>query len=41
MAALGTTLPDLAWFYFAMVQFPIYVLPAVLQPLAKRLQRVN
>ena len=37
MAALGSTLPDLAWFYFAMVQFPIFLLPAVLQPLARRL----
>ncbi len=38
MAALGTTLPDLAWFYFAMIQFPIYLLPALLKPLARRLQ---
>jgi len=37
MAAVGTSLPDLAWFYFAMVQFPIYLLPAVLRPLARRL----
>jgi hypothetical protein len=36
MATLGATLPDLAWFYFAMVQFPIYLLPVVLQPLARR-----
>ncbi len=41
MAAIGTTLPDLAWFYFAMVQFPIYLLPALLKPLAKRLQRAG
>jgi hypothetical protein len=41
MAALGTALPDLAWFYFAMVQFPIYLLPALLKPLAKRLQHRN
>lgn len=39
MAALGSTLPDLAWFYFAMAQFPIYLLPALLKPLAKRLQQ--
>jgi BASS family bile acid:Na+ symporter len=39
MATLGSSLPDLAWFYFAMAQFPIYLLPAVLQPLAKRLRR--
>jgi len=39
MAALGSTLPDLAWFYFAMAQFPIYLLPALLKPLARRLQQ--
>ncbi|HZL31672.1 MAG TPA: Na+-dependent transporter [Pseudolabrys sp.] len=39
MAALGTSLPDLAWFYFAMVQFPIYLLPAVLKPLARRFKK--
>jgi len=37
MAALGASLPDLAWFYFAMVQFPIFLLPALLQPLARRI----
>ena len=37
MSAVGTSLPDLAWFYFAMVQFPIFLLPAVLRPLARRL----
>ena len=37
MAAVGASLPDLAWFYFAMVQFPIFLLPAVLRPLARRL----
>jgi len=36
MAILGATLPELAWFYFAMVQFPIYLLPVVLKPLAHR-----
>jgi len=36
MAVVGTTLPDLAWFYFAMAQFPIFLLPAVLQPMARR-----
>jgi hypothetical protein len=39
MAALGSTLPDLAWFYFAMAQFPIYLFPALVKPLARRLQR--
>lgn len=37
MAALGTTLPDLAWFYFAMAQFPIYLLPTLVKRLARRL----
>jgi BASS family bile acid:Na+ symporter len=37
MAALGSTLPDLAWFYFAMVQFPIFLLPAALHLWARRL----
>jgi len=36
MAALGSMLPDLAWFYFAMAQFPIYLLPVLIQPLARR-----
>lgn len=39
MAALGASLPDAAWFYFAMAQFPIYILPAVLKPLARRLPK--
>jgi len=37
MAALGANLPDLAWFYFAMAQFPIYLLPILVQRLARRL----
>lgn len=37
MAAIGTTLPDLAWFFFALVQFPIYLMPSILKPLAGRL----
>jgi BASS family bile acid:Na+ symporter len=36
MAAIGTSLPDLAWFYFALAQFPIYLTPALLAPLARR-----
>jgi hypothetical protein len=38
MAALGSTLPDIAWLYFALAQFPIFLMPALLKPLAKRLQ---
>lgn len=41
MAALGSTLPDMAWFYFAMAQFPIYLLPAALKVLARRFAPVK
>jgi BASS family bile acid:Na+ symporter len=41
MAAIGTSLPDLAWFYFALAQFPIYLMPALLKLLARRLERVK
>ena len=37
MAAIGAALPDVAWFYFALAQFPIYLTPALLKPLAGRL----
>jgi BASS family bile acid:Na+ symporter len=37
LAATGFAVPDLAWLYFALAQFPIYLLPALLKPLAKRL----
>ena len=36
MATLGGSLSDVAWFYFALVQFPIYLMPVFLHPLAKR-----
>jgi BASS family bile acid:Na+ symporter len=36
MAVLGATLPDIAWFFFALVQFPIFLFPWALQPLARR-----
>jgi hypothetical protein len=39
MAALGPSLPDTAWFFFALVQFPTYLMPALLKPLALRLQQ--
>lgn len=39
MAAIGSTMTDLAWLYFAMAQFPVYMLPAILKPLAKRLPK--
>jgi hypothetical protein len=37
MATLGPSLPDVAWFYFALAQFPIYLFPQLLKPLVKRL----
>lgn len=37
VAALGGTLPDLAWLYFALGQLPIYLLPLMLKPLAARM----
>ncbi len=41
MATLGSVLPDTAWFYFALVQFPIYLFPLALKPLARRLARTR
>jgi BASS family bile acid:Na+ symporter len=37
LAATGGVLPELAWIYFALCQFPIYLLPQLLKPLARRL----
>ena len=37
LAATSGALPDLTWLYFAIAQFPIYLLPAMLQPLARKL----
>jgi BASS family bile acid:Na+ symporter len=37
MASLGAALPEIAWFYFALAQFPIYLMPAILHPLARRI----
>lgn len=34
VAATGSSLPGLAWLYFALSQFPIYLSPQLLQPLA-------
>ena len=36
LAATGGVLPDPAWIYFALGQFPIYLLPQILKPLARR-----
>ena len=37
LAATGGALPDLTWFYFALSQFPIYLSPHLLRPMARRL----
>jgi predicted Na+-dependent transporter len=37
VAATGGALPDLVWLYFALCQFPIYLLPQMLKPVARRL----
>jgi len=37
LAAAGAAVPDLTWLYFAVAQFPIYLMPAMLKPLARRL----
>lgn len=38
LAAGGGALPDLTWLYFALAQFPIYLSPQFLQPLARRVR---
>lgn len=37
LAATGTGVPELTWLYFALAQFPIYLLPQILKPLARRI----
>lgn len=39
LAATGFLVPDVAWLYFALAQFPIYLLPHLLRPLARRMQQ--
>jgi BASS family bile acid:Na+ symporter len=41
LAAAGTAVPDLTWLYFALAQFPIYLMPQMLKPLANRINAVN
>jgi Sodium Bile acid symporter family len=36
LAATGGALPDYVWLYFALSQFPIYLFPQLLKPLARR-----
>jgi len=37
LAASGFAVPDVAWLYFALAQFPIYLLPHLLKPPVRRL----
>jgi len=39
LAATGGVFPDPVWIYFALSQFPIYLSPQLLTPLARRLTR--
>jgi hypothetical protein len=39
LAAAGGVLPDQVWIFFALSQFPIYLSPQLLTPLARRLTR--
>ena len=39
LAAAGAAVPELTWLYFAISQFPIYLLPAMLKPLARSSRR--
>jgi BASS family bile acid:Na+ symporter len=41
LAATARDLPDLVWLYFALCQFPIYLLPQLLKPLARRVIRMD
>lgn len=37
LTAIGFAVPDISWLYFALAQLPIYLLPHLLKPLARRL----
>jgi hypothetical protein len=41
LTAMGFMVPDVAWLYFGLGQFPIYLMPHLLKPLAKRLQQTG
>jgi len=36
LAAAGAAVPELTWLYFAVAQLPIYLMPAMLKPLVRR-----
>jgi BASS family bile acid:Na+ symporter len=37
LAASGAAMPDMVWLYFGLAQFPVYLLPYLLSPLARRI----
>ncbi len=39
LTATGFGVPEVAWLYFALAQFPIYLLPHLLKPLARRMRQ--
>jgi bile acid:Na+ symporter, BASS family len=41
IAALGTTVPPSTFLFFALAQFPIYMMPQIIKPLAKRFASVE
>ncbi|WP_209010800.1 Na+-dependent transporter [Labrenzia sp. PHM005] len=41
VAAFGGTLPELTWLWFAVGQFPIYMLPMILKPYVRWFCRLN
>jgi BASS family bile acid:Na+ symporter len=41
LAAAGAAVPELTWLYFAVAQLPIYLMPAMLKPLARRFVAVQ
>jgi len=41
LAATGFAVPELVWLYFGLAQFPIYLLPMLLKPVAARLEQAE
>ena len=41
LAAAGGFVPDMTWLYFAVAQFPIYLMPQFLKPLAGRINSIT
>lgn len=41
LAATGAAVPDMTWLYFGLSQFPIYLTPQLLKPLARRFTRIR